>query len=390
MMMGDRSSRRPGVSTVRQLGRVAAVCGVVAALALIFSVGAFGSSSRPKATVSSGSGLAAAQAVVNASRPPKTFSITTPIKAKIPTGKTVDFIYCGVTICNEFANGVKKAAAVLGWKVNVIPSDGTPQGVLNAWETAVRQKPNVVIGTSYQTSLYAQPLKQLKAMGVGVFNYATSDPGINGNVTARIQSPAGVVITGTKLAAWTTVQTHGKGNVLFLDVPYYKVDNGIKGGFYSGMKSFCPACKVATLNLAPTSLGTTSPSLIVSYLRTHPDVNYVADMLDAATVGLPAALKSAGLSGKVQFVGQDGATENIGYVKAGEQSATLEQGYYEVSAALVDAAARWMTKQSLAPTHAYQTPWWFATKQAPLSEALTNQAIVPNLYKQLAKLWGKS
>ena len=53
------------------------------------------------------------------------------------------------------------------------------------------------------------------------------------------------------------------------------------------------------LDIPLTSLGKDAPDRIVSYLRSHPDVNYIAlSVTDALGAGLPAALTGLRLSGR--------------------------------------------------------------------------------------------
>ena len=61
--------------------------------------------------------------------------------------------------------------------------------------------------------------------------------------------------------------------------------------------------------------------MIVSYLRAHPEVNYVALSYDGVGVGLPAALKAAGLADKVKIIGEAPTATNVSYVEAGTQGA---------------------------------------------------------------------
>ena len=73
-----------------------------------------------------------------------------------------------------------------------------------------------------------------------------------------------------------------------------------------------------------TSLGKDAPDRIISYLRSHPKVNYVAlSVTDALGAGLPAALKAAGLGDKVTIVGQGGGTQNFTDMKAGSIEALV-------------------------------------------------------------------
>ena len=127
--------------------------------------------------------------------------------------------------------------------------------------------------------------------------------------------------------------------------------------------------------------------MIVGYLRSHPDVNRVALGYDGIGLGLPAALKAAGLADKVQVVGEAPTATNLSYVESGGQAATVGQGYYEIWANLVDAAARAMTGQSLDANAAFKPPYWLVTKEN-VAEANPPAPLAPDLNGELAETWG--
>jgi ribose transport system substrate-binding protein len=321
---------------------------------------------------------------------PTSVGITTPINAKVPTGKTIVYIYCGASACQTLSDGVAKAAAALGWNYKEISTDGTPASVKAGWDTAVRMHPAAVIGSGFDTSVYASELKQLQAMGVGVFNYATTDPGPNGGVTLRIGNPEQVGSQGRIMASWVVSDSQGKANTLYVDVPAYTILANTVGQFSAAYHQWCPGCALAKISLPITALGTSQAvQTVLSYLRAHPNVNYIAFSLDGADVGLPAALRAAGLS-KVKFIGASGTIQNLGYIQAGQEGGTANQGYYEEMAHLVDAAARYVTHQSLAPDENYPLAYWLETKSnLQQSGGLGFKPVVPNLYAQLEKLWGR-
>ena len=84
------------------------------------------------------------------------------------------------------------------------------------------------------------------------------------------------------------------------------------------MKELCPDCKTDTIDIPLTSLGKDAPDRIVSYLRSHPKVNYVV-LSESGSLGpgLTGALRAAGLADKVKIVGQGGNEAVYQEVKAG-------------------------------------------------------------------------
>ena len=70
--------------------------------------------------------------------------------------------------------------------------------------------------------------------------------------------------------------------------------------------------------------------------------------------GLPAALKAAGLSNKVKFIGEAPTETNFSYIRSGQEGATVSQAYYEIWANMLDAAARTVTGQSIAVNNSWK------------------------------------
>ncbi|HEX6713081.1 MAG TPA: substrate-binding domain-containing protein [Thermoleophilaceae bacterium] len=341
-------------------------------------------SSAPK-----NSGLAQAQAFMKASmNPPSTLGLT-PTGKPIPQGKTVTYVHCGVDVCTTIGKAIKNAADVLGWKTKVIPSDGSPGSVKQAWDTVVRMKPAAAFGSGFPSAMYASEVKQLKADGIPVMLFASTD--VNGNgVTLSKGRNDEVPIVGKQMASWVIATTNGKPNTLYVDLPAFPILPPVRSGFEAAYKQWCPDCPYAKIDLPITSIGKDAPSRIVSYLRAHPDVNRVALGYDGLGFGLPAALKSAGLADKVQFIGEAPTETNFAYVRAGQEGATVSQGYYEIWSNLLDAAARTLTKQSITANNAWKVPWFLVTKDNINSAGTGFGPVVPNLTKELDKLWNKA
>lgn len=341
-------------------------------------------SSAPK-----NSGLAQAEAFMKASMsPPKTLGLETTGKP-IPTGKTVTYVHCGVDVCTTIGKAIKNAADVLGWKTKVIPTDGSPGSVKQAWDTVVRMKPAAAFGSGFPSAMYASEVKQLKAAGIPVMLFASTDVN-GGGVTLSKGRNDEVPIVGKQMAAWVISTTDGKPNTLYVDLPAFPILPPVRSGFEKAYKEWCPDCPYAKIDLPITSIGKDAPSRIVSYLRAHPDVNRVALGYDGLDFGLPAALKAAGLADKVKFIGEAPTETNFSYVRNGTQGATVSQGYYEIWSNLVDAAARTVTGQSITANNNWKVPWFLVTKDNINSAGTGFGPVVPDLKQQLDKLWNKA
>ncbi len=97
----------------------------------------------------------------------------------------------------------------------------------------------------------------------------------------------------------------------------------------------------------------------MSYLRSHPSVNYVAlSVANELDTGLPAALSAAGLS-NVKIVGQGGGPTDFQYVANGQELALVPFDYYNVDYQMVDALARHFAGT---PVQLTPPPLWLVTK----------------------------
>ncbi len=369
---------KAGHSGWRARVTVAAVLSAIVALVAVAS-----GASKPQATP-----LAQAQAAV-AKYLKKPTSMGLPAITKpIPTGKKVVYVHCGVAACTVLADGAKKAAAILGWKYQTIATDGTPESVKKAWQTANRLKADVVLGSGYDRSIYEAELKELVARGGIASIYATLTPP-TADLPVSIGMPKDVGREGQQSAAWVVADTKGKADTLYVNLPSFTILGPILDSFKADYKKFCPTCKLATMDMPITSIGKDSTDRVISYLRSHKSVNYVMFSVDVMGIGFPAALKAAGLETKVKFAGHSPSVENLGYIDQGLQAATVNQDYYAVMATLIDGAARKMVGLPTAPVNAWSVPYFIETK-GKLASTTGFGPVMPDFYGQLKKLWGKA
>lgn len=387
--------------TLTKPGRVLAALLMVAAFAVVLT--ACGSSSSSSSTTSSGAasssgGSSSASSTASSassggsaqlqadykkwSTPPATIPVTTPHAKPIPKNVSIAYITCGVPTCTYIANATAQAAKVLGWKYTTIAAQPTPSSIKAGWDAAVRLHPTAVLASGFPRSVFEPELQQLKKMGVGVFECCAPDPPGNG-LTMSISGPADQAFQGDREAAMDATLAKGTPNVLYVNLPEFATMKPELERYLAAMKVYSPSAKIAVINIPNTAIGTTSQNTIVSYLRSHPDVNFIQLTQDALSAGLPAAMKAAGLN--VPFAGAGGGPQPIEMIQAGQQAGTIQYPYYEIFWTLVDGVARWVNHESTAPDE-ISTPFFIITKQNVSS---TPGTIVPGLPQQYAKLWGR-
>jgi ribose transport system substrate-binding protein len=337
--------------------------GLVLAAGLTALVTACGAGERAASVAASGpvnrSGVQKAHDLIDrASIRPTALNVTEPVGKPVPTGKTVDFIGCPVVECNQFADLVKASAEKLGWKLRTLVSDGSPGSSQQAFAQIVRDKPDGAIYVGIDRNVYERYLPQLKANGTWLVSVCSTNDKGNG-IDFVICTPDQQRSTGQLMAASVVADSDGKGNVVYVNVPAFANLSKLEEQFLSDMKELCESCGTSTLDIPITALGNGVPQLIVGYLRAHPDVKYVVGAIDSLNLGLPAAMKAAGLK-DVKFVGQGGGDATGQAIKTGDQLASVPWPYVETYLAALDSIVRHVAGVEQVPSKV--PSFWYLTK----------------------------
>jgi ribose transport system substrate-binding protein len=278
------------------------------------------------------------------------------------------------------------AAEVLGWNVKELQSGESAGEIQATWDQAVRDEPDAVVYSSITRAQFEPQLKQLEQADTPVVACCTDDDegGAVKLVTAGIRDQAD---PARLLAAWPIAETDGETNGLLLTIPAYTILEAQTPVIEEAYKKWCPSCGLDILEIPVQSVGKDVPNQVVSYLRSHPDVNYVMATLDSLTQGLPAALKAAGLGDKLKIVGETPDPQNLQQVASGDEAATVAFPIYELGWIWADGLARIFTNQSVAPDRV-KLPFQLLTQDNLLSDTEI-KPVVQNYEEQFKELWGK-
>lgn len=338
------------------------------------------------ANTTSAANLSGAQAIVaQASQRPSSITVTTPVGKAVPTGKKIVFISCGASSCELQGKIVAQGAAALGWTSSTISTNGTPTAIQAAYETAIRQGVDGIVTTAAIRAEIQSQIPQLIAKHIPVADASSTDPVSPPFIYNTSTAPQNTRIA-KYLAAEIVADSKGKANTLYVNLPAYTILAPLGAAFASDLKQLCPSCGYASIGVPLPQLSNAS-SLIVSYLRSHPSVNYVAlSVADALDPGLPAALSAAGLS-HVKIVGESGGPTEFGYVAAGQELALVPYDYYGVDYQMLDALARHFAG---VPVQQTPPPLWLITKSTLPANHSSVFPMVADYQSQFLKLWGKS
>jgi len=357
----------------RRMRLITAMIALAVPALTLTACGSSSSSSSASSAASAGSSTSApasdavaqAKATVAAlMKRPTTFDVPA-LPQKPPTGKTVDFVVCATTTCQGFVPYLKAATDAVGWKLQTVQGGFEPSQIANAWNKVLRDKPDGVIASGgIDPSLFANQLSQLKAEGIPVVLHdqpATSNPAVTGVVL----SDAANRQFGQELADLILADSNGQNVHLALfvtaQVPVFaNEDRALTSTINS---SACHSCSVQQSSFLVSAAGTTLPSQVVSFLRAHPEINYVYFDFNDAVDGVPAALTQAGLNGKVKLLANNIATTQAAYMQAGQLWAAAGNPWPETMWQDFNLILTKIENAPLAPALAVKLPNWILTRQ---------------------------
>ena len=205
---------------------------------------------------------------------PSSITVAKPVGKAVPAGKKVVYISCGISVCQLQGQIVSTAAKALGWTTSIVTTDGTPTSVQAAYDTALRQGANAIVTTAALRAEIASKLPLLQSKGVVVSDCCSTDA-VAPPFIYNTSTPPQAAVGGKYLAAEVVADSKGKANTLYVNIPAFTILSSLGSEFKSAYSQYCPACAYSSIDVSLTQLAK-APNLIVSYLRSHPSVNYVA------------------------------------------------------------------------------------------------------------------
>lgn len=351
-----------------------------------------GSGSTSSASGSSGSSSSSAQAqaqklVAQDSAVPTQIPENRPINKPIPKNKTIAWLDCGVPTCLAYATYIKQATDALGWHLNVFHGGATPQAIDNAMTQLVASKPDGVIAISTPRSLLDPYFKQLQARNVPVVMCCILDkPG--GALIKVVGGADHARLSGRHAADFVVADKGTKANVVWLTTKDFAILQPYKEGMQDELKRLCSSCGFDEIDISSADIGKPSvASTVVSYLQSHPNVNYVAVAFDDLGIGVDAAIKAAGLQDRVSMVGTSANPLSLAAVKRQDVWKATELFMNEFGVWGVDMIIRHML--DLPQSNRTLTDEYLVTKTNVPSN-LQYPPVVPDFLAQFKKLWGIS
>ena len=163
---------------------------------------------------------------------------------------------------------------------------------------------------------------------------------------------------GKAAADWMIADSGEKGDFLVFQDKEYPGSLAEEAGLLAELKT-CSSCTVEpTFQFTASTVGTTLAGDTVSYLRTHPSVNYIWSAYDPAAVTQVQAIQQAGLASKVKLVSTIGAQQNLEFVRNGTvQVADAAYDNVYLGYASIDQFLRFKAGQKLYEPHGENVPF---------------------------------
>lgn len=325
---------------------------------------------------------------------PTSVGITQPVTA-IPKDKTLFYVYSNTPVAADTAKSAEKAATALGWKFKSSAVKATPEGFQKGFDDALRDKDtDAIISTAVPSQVVASRVQQAAKRDIPVA--VLSADRASGDNFLAIGGPTAYEGNGKIQADYILSQSKGEANVLIAVPGALPTLNLTKDAFLAEWKAKCPTCKKPAVYDAPvTSLGTTFPALLTAYLQAHRNIDWVVLGFNDMVIGVPGALKAAGLNNIKATTLAQGAQSNPqlggGFLEAEVGVPVLEYPWVAI-----DGVIRYLNKESLAPNQAFlasadDPTHWIITKDGMEAAGLDPKEswpLNPNFEAEFTRLWG--
>lgn len=347
---------------------------------------ASGSSTSDGSTAASSKIPAATQEYFDANiKTPTDVGMVGPLSKKPPSGLTVDFLACNLPTCEQQARYFTQAVKHFGWKTKTVVFQSSAEGIQNAFNTAITDKPTGGVVTSgFPKQTYAKQLATLKQMKIPVVDYFSGNEAGDGIISA-IGNQA-ILKFSDNMTAWVTVDSGGTGHAIEFNVPSFAVQAIMQKRIEENLTGRqCTDCKYTFNSLALTDIGPNLPAKVVSAVQKAPDTKYLIFGFSELTTGVPAALKNAGLADKVKIVTSGPEQPTFQSIINGEIAAAAAQPLEQQQWCMADALARYHTGDEV-PAVACDLPSQILVKDN-VPEAWPVWPGVPNWKQTFEKNW---
>ncbi len=319
---------------------------------------------------------------------PTSVGIEEPVGKPIPKGKTIDFIQCGVPACKTEGEIFEAAASKLGWTIKSINAGTTPEEIKAAYDQAIKDEPDAVLGSGYPRALFEPELAQLKSKNIPVIEFFVEEEAGNG-ITAVIGGIPTSEYQGKMMADYILAHSTDESmEVGIVNAQGFETVTGTGESVEKVITEECPGCSIKKLEAPLTAIGKDLPQRISSFLTANPGIEWTTVGYNDMVTGLPTALKGAGVE-NAKLTTVNISTSIAPYLEGDEYlQSTVGSSFNEVYFRGMDLLARMFAgvdyKEDLDDS---TLPYWTITKES-LPTSTEEFPNVENYEEQFEKLWG--
>jgi ABC-type sugar transport system substrate-binding protein len=265
-----------------------------------------------------------------------------PLPKAPPKGLNIVTLQCDFPTCAGYTKIFEQAAKDLGWKnKSIVFKTGQPQ---DAMTQAVNSPGVEYINISgIPTSIIKPQLKIAAEKGIKVMKGEDPGPPEPPTVPVAISTAIGNSEQQAEgLMRWAINDSEGKAQVVVIGLPEIPTVVPTPKTAERVAEEECPECKVEELPVTGEELGAgTVPAKVIAYLQAHPETDYVWAAFGNLSLGVPQAIKTAGLAEKVKVISMNGIEPaEAEALKKGEMQAYNVSAQGEYATMWVDAIAR--------------------------------------------------
>ncbi len=366
---------RPRLGRTRRHSGLRLVAGAAAAAFLVpaCSGGASAGGSGGQAGTS-GDALIAAQAaqaeVSKVLRNPSGILLDTPLSRTPPTGKMIAIVDTPTGTGHVKNQGIVDAARALGWRAEVIPVGTGAEDGAAAFDKALDIRPDAVVFAATPVALLSKQLARAKALNIPVLADSIPDPVQAGLISTSLDSAPQVAEYGRLAGTYVAATSRGKAHVALFTISAFPVLTVFANSFKQALVSSCPACKIVVVNQQIRDIGTRTPQSVVETIKRDPDIDWAIFSIGDLTVGVPDALRAAGLQGKVKIGGETPTTANIEALRAGTEEVWTGFAATILGWRDADLLARYFNGDDLEPANRTLLPTQLITRDTVNAAAL--------------------
>lgn len=305
----------------------------------------------------------------------------------IPTGKTVAYLGSNNESSEEYFEPIKEGAEALGWSAKFYQGSVEPNKQAKFFEEIVASKPDVFLACCIAPSLAKKYLAELKAEGTTSVMCCTQVAGTE-DLAKLLSVPEDKLIAGENVANYMLAEKGEELNVLYVNTEDFEVSKQYAEGLKNQVAKLCSSCEVHEIQAAVEEIGKpTIATAVVSYLRAHPEVNYVSTLFSPLLTGVPAQMKAAGIELPLTATASGAlALEAVKEEKEGWKAIQVfgkEWGLQGLNIAVREMQGEPLGEETLTPEVLVTTK-----NAATASPGPGNQPAISNELEQYEKIWG--